>query len=318
MRGDVVSFNVGTGEGTILAETGERYSFVAADVRSPYPLERDQRVEFAADEGLQARNIVAAHPGVLRPAAVRGRFDLGRVIQRTFTSIGQNAAIFFGASVVLIGIPSTISVLGQGSLMMEDSLSGLGFFLLGTVLYFIGFFLLQGMVVKAAVNGFNGTKTEFGDAFSAGVQMLLPLLGLAIVASLGTTLGYILLIVPGLILSVLWSVAAPAVVAEKRGVFESLQRSRDLTRGHRWSVFGLLVIYVVLAWIIGLAMGGLSLATGGSLIGDSPNLAVTLISGPLVNIVTGVVASAGVASLYYELRVAKEGVGSDELASIFD
>lgn len=319
MRGDVMSFNEGTGEGFILAETGERYSFTAADVRSGRPPDRDQRVEFAADDGRKARNIVEVHPEVVRRSSTgSGHFDLGRVIQRTFTSIGQNAAVFFGASIVLVGIPSTISALGQGSLTSADPYSGFGFVMLGTVLYFIGLYLLQGMVVKAAVNGFNGKKTEFSDAFGAGVRMFFPLLGLSIVASLGTMIGYILLIVPGIILSVIWSVAAPAVVVEKRGVLESLQRSRDLTRGHRWPVFGLIVIYVVLSWIIGLALGGLSLATGGTFTGGGPNLMVTLISGPLVNIVAGVVASAGVASLYYELRIAKEGVGADELASVFD
>ena len=318
LRGDVLNFNEETGEGFILAETGERFSFTAADVRSPHALERNQRVEFVPDEGRQARNIVAVHPEILTSSTGRAQIDLGRVIQRTFTSIGQNAAVFFGASVVLVGIPSTISVLGQGSLTPEDPFSGFGFVILGTVLYFVGLYLLQGMVVKAAVNSFNGKKSGFGDAFNVGVQMFLPLLGLSIIASLGTMLGYILLIVPGIILSVMWSVSAPAVVVEKRGVFESLQRSRDLTRGHRWSVFGLLVIYVVLSWIIGLALGGLSLAAGGTLTGGAPNLLVTLISGPLVNIVAGVVASAGAASLYYELRSAKEGVGADELASVFD
>lgn len=318
MRGEVLSFNEGTGEGFILAETGERYSFTAADVRSGRPLDRDQKVEFAAEDGRKARNIVEVHPKVVRRSSTgSGHFDLGRVIQRTFTSIGQNAAVFFGASVILVGIPSTISALGQVSLGSADP-SGIGFVMLGTVLYLIGLYLLQGMVVKAAVNGFNGKKTEFGDAFGAGVQIFFPLLGLSIIATLGTMLGYILLIVPGIILSVIWSVAAPAVVVEKRGVFESLQRSRDLTREFRWSVFGLIVIYVVLSWIIGMALGALSLATGGTFTGGAPNLAVSLISGPLVNIVTSVVASAGVASLYYELRIAKEGVGADELASVFD
>ncbi|RZJ45661.1 MAG: hypothetical protein EON86_01010 [Brevundimonas sp.] len=288
-------------------------------MRSGRPLDRDQKVEFAADDGRKARNIVEVHPEVMRRSSTgSGHFDLGRVIQRTFTSIGQNAAVFFGASVILVGIPSTISALGQGSLTSANPYSGFGFVILGTMLYFIGLYLLQGMVVKAAVNGFNGKKTAFGDAFGAGLRMFFPLLGLSIVATLGALLGYILLVVPGILLSVIWSVAAPAVVVEKRGVFESLQRSRDLTRGFRWPVFGLIVIYVVLSWIFGLAMGGLSLATGGTFTGGTPNLAVTLISGPLTNIVAGVVASAGVASLYYELRIAKEGVGAEDLASVFD
>lgn len=319
MRGEVLTFDEATGEGAIAGDDGARYRFTTAEVRSPSPLERGQRVDFVGTDDRQAREIIALRPVAPASAAPRGgQFDLGRVIQRTFASIGQNAAVFFGAAVILVGLPSTLQALGQGELMTTESARSFVFLALGGVLYFIGLFMLQGMVVKAAVNGFNGKKTAFGDAFNVGVQMFLPLLGLAIVAGVGMMLGYILLIVPGVILSVLWSVAAPAVVVEKRGVFESLQRSRDLTRGHRWPVFGLLVIYIVLAWIVGAAIGGLALATGGTFSGGSPNLVVNLITGPLVNVLSGVVASAGVASLYYELRTAKEGLGSEDLASVFD
>ncbi|WOB79436.1 hypothetical protein [Brevundimonas nasdae] len=247
-----------------------------------------------------------------------GVFDLGRVIQRTFGAIKQNAAVFFGAAALLVGAPSILSAFGQSAMLNEDFGPGVLMMMVGVVLNFVGLYLLQGMVVKAAVNGFNGKTTAFGDAFNVGVQNFLPLLGLAIVASMGMMLGFLLLIVPGIILSVMWSVGAPSVVVEKRGVFASLQRSRELTKGYRWQVFGLLVIYVILSWIIGAAIGGLSLATGGTLTGGTPNLAVNLITEPVVNILSGVVASAGVAALYHELRSAKEGVGSEELASIFD
>lgn len=319
MRGEVLTFDEATGVGAIAGDDGARYLFAAPEVRSASPLERGQRVDFVATEDRQAREVFALRPAIAAAATSRvGAFDLGRVIQRTFTSISRNAAIFFGAAVVLVGAPSAISVIGQGTMMSTMSATSFLFIAVGTVLYFIGLFVLQGMVVKAAVNGFNGKTTAFRDAFDVGVQAFLPLLGLAIIAGLGMMLGYMLLIVPGVILSVLWAVAAPAVVVEKRGVFESLQRSRDLTRGLRWQVFGLLVIYVVLSWIIGAAIGGLSLALGGSFWDASPNLWLNLITGPVVNVLSGVVASAGVASLFYELRTAKEGAAPDELAAVFD
>lgn len=321
MRGEVLTFDEATGLGAIVGDDGARYRFAAGEVRGGATLRPRQRVEFAATEDRQARNIVLAPPverPVPRPSA--GYFDLGRVIQRTFSAIGGNAAVFFGAAVVLVGAPSTLLAVGQSQLLTtpENAASGLLLMAAGTILNLIGMFLLQGMVVKAAVNGFNGKRSSFGEAFDAGVSMFLPLLGLGIVAGVGITLGYILLLAPGVILTVLWSVAAPAVVVEKRGVFESLQRSRGLTRGHRWSVFGLIMIYVALSWLIGILIGGLSVATGGALTGGTPNLWVNLLSGPVVNVVSGVVASAGAAALYYELRSAREGLGSEALASVFD
>jgi len=321
MRGEVLTFDEATGVGAIVGDDGARYLFTAADVRSGLPPRARQRVEFDPTEDLQARDVAVVEPTLSAAAPVRtGYFDLGRVIQRTFAAIAQNAAVFFGAALVLVGAPSALLAVGQGSLMSgtEGAVSGFFVMAIGWVLNLVGMYVLQGMVVKAAVNGFNGKTTSFGDAFDVGVRMFLPLLGLAIVAGIGTLIGFILLIVPGVILCVLWSVAAPAVVVEKRGVFESLQRSRDLTRGHRWPVFGLLVIYVVLSWIIGAVVGGLSVATGGSVLDGTPNLWVNLIAGPVVNVLSGVVASAGVAALYYELRTAKEGAGPEILASVFD
>ena len=323
MRGEVLTFDQATGMGAILGDDAGRYLFNVTQVRTPLPLTRGQKVDFVPAPEAQATEIFALQ--AVPPAAWTshaanrgGQFDLGRVIQRTFSTIRENAAIFFGASTVMVGVPSAVMGFGQTTLVTGSSPTGLLAMVAGWVFYLIGLYMLQGMVVKAAVNGFNGKATSFGQAFDVGVKMFLPLLGLAIIAGLGAGLGYLLLIVPGVIISVMWAVASPSVVVEKRGVFESLQRSRDLTRGYRWNVFGLMVIYVILSWIIGAAVGALGLATGGGFFDGSPNLWFNVVSGVVVNILSGVVASAGVAALYYELRTVKEGAGPEALAAAFD
>lgn len=320
MRGRVLKYDGMEGEGSILGEDGGRYRFTTADIHpSSRLLDQGLSVDFVPSEDRRAGQIIVVRDDVPRAATARhGQFDLGRVMERTFTIIGKNAAVFFGASALLVGIPSALAAYGQTYAMTDGAAMAFLYIVIGTVLYVVGLYVLQGMVVKAAVNSFNGQTTSFGDAFNVGIQKFFPLLGLGFVAGAGIGLGYILLIVPGVILSVMWSVAAPTVVAEKRGVFESLQRSRDLTRGYRWHVFGLLVIYLILSWIVGIAVGGLSVAFGGGFLNGAPNIWVAMISGPVVNILSGVVASAGVAALYYELRTAKEGVGSEDLAAVFD
>lgn len=305
--------------GAIVGDDGARYLFAAPEVRTPLPIKGGYSVEFEPMPDGQARDVFVKETAPSQASSRQGGyFDLGRVIQRTFTAISRNAAVFFGAGVVLVGAPNALIVFGQETTMMMESASGLFVIALGWVLNLIGAFLLQGMVVKAAVNGFNGKPTAFGDAFDAGVRVVLPLLGLAIVVGVGTFIGYVLLIIPGLILTVLWSVAAPAVVVERRGVFESLQRSRDLTRGHRWQVFGLVVIYAVLSTLISLLASGIGVAMGGSFATGAPVLWVNLLVGPVVSLLSAVVASAGVAALYYELRTTKEGVGPEVLAAVFD
>src|SRR6476620_10248021 len=174
-----------------------------------------------------------------------GPFDLGRVMQKTFEAIGQNWLVFLAASVVLVGLPSLMSGYGQTTNTVASPFVGLPFVFVGSVLTVIGSYVLQGMVVFAAVTGFNGKSVDLGSALSVGLRFFFPLLGLAILMGLALGLGFILLIVPG-------------------GILDSFQRSRDLTRGNRWMIFALIVVYVVLSTMISWLVMGVGVAAGGS------------------------------------------------------
>jgi hypothetical protein len=247
-----------------------------------------------------------------------GSFDLGRVVQRTFTSIGQNWLVFLLCSALLVGLPSLVTGYGQFVTNASRPFDGLPYTLGGSLLTIIGAYVLQGAVVFAAVSGFNGKQVDIGNALSVGLKFFFPLLGLAILMGFAIVLGFILLIIPGLILTVMWCVAGPTIVMEKRGVMESFQRSRDLTRGNRWMIFALMVIYGVLASILSWTVLGVGIAMSGGVAGMNSSWLVALVLTPIVNVVSGVVSSSGVASIYYELRTVKEGVAPDQLASALD
>src|SRR3546814_8344703 len=59
----------------------------------------------------------------------------------------------------------------------------------------------------------------------------------------------------------MWAVVAPALVEERTGVFGAFGRSRELTKGARWKVFGLELILLVAMWIVTLMFGLLILRT---------------------------------------------------------
>lgn len=247
-----------------------------------------------------------------------GGFDLGRVVQRTFASISQNWLVFLVSAILLIGIPSLVTGYGQTLSNAVQPLGGLPIISIGWVLTIVGTYVLQGTVVFTTVNGFNGKQIDIGGALAVGLRFFFPLLGVAILMGLGVGLGFILLVIPGLILTVMWVVTAPALVVEKRGIFESFQRSRDLTRGNRWMIFAILVVYGVVSSIISWTVIGIGAAMGGSLATASSVGLIALVLTPLVNVVTAVLSSAGVSAIYYELRTSKEGVSPDQLASAFD
>jgi len=134
----------------------------------------------------------------------------------------------------------------------------------------------------------------------------------------------LLFIIPGLFLIVRWAVAAPAALIEREGPTHSIGRSAELTAGHRWAVFGLVLLYLVFfyASIIGL---GMVLAAMGNIGSNAAGVMTKDMSGYIyagamagVETLTSLIATVGMASLYFELRRVKDGVGVDELAKVFD
>ena len=106
--------------------------------------------------------------------------------------------------------------------------------------------LVQGALTRATVSANEGIRATFGQSLSAGLQVILSLIGLSILWSLGVGIGFVLLIVPGVILLMMWAVAVPALVVERAGVFAAFSRSAQLTKGARWKIFGLSLVLLVI------------------------------------------------------------------------
>jgi uncharacterized membrane protein len=178
-------------------------------------------------------------------------------------------------------------------------------------------YLLQGAVVQGAISDLNGIPARLGDSLSAGFRVFVPILAIAFLSYLGMMLGFILLIVPGIMVAVAWAVVVPVKVVEQTGVTESFGRSRALTKGYRWKIFALALLYFVLAVLMGLVTRPL---LGASLF--RPDL--SLLGTPLVlvswveRVILSAVTAVGIASIYYELRLVKEGAGAEQLAAAFD
>ena len=112
-------------------------------------------------------------------------------------------------------------------------------------------------------------------------------------------------------------VAAPDRVVEGLGVFNSMGRSGDLTRGHRGAILLLFVLYGIGLIAVQGATGILfALASYGS--PDMKNLLSRIVLAPLLQAMGALIGAAGVASIYFELRTIKEGVGIEALAAAFD
>ena len=118
--------------------------------------------------------------------------------------------------------------------------------LITTVVSLVGTFWMQGALVYAVDDVRDGRiDSTIGDLFERVRPYLGTLIGAGILAGLGIAVGFVLLIVPGLILLTWWCLIVPVIVFEGKRVGESFGRSRELVRGHGWTVFGVVIISVV-------------------------------------------------------------------------
>lgn len=273
-------------------------------------------------------------------------FDLARVVQRTFGVMGRNFGPFTLLALVFSGVPAALSGAFSTSLAMEmatgnpTAIAGYtGFILLALATSYI----LMGALTHGTIVDLNGRRAGFGECLSTGLANVVPLVGIALiivaaamvvgfVAALligvvsgigGAAMGAIAGLVFGapavvflIILFIRWSVAAPAYLVEKPGVTGALRRSAELTKGHRWAIFVLLLCYVVLATAIQFAVlipaGALS---GATMVGAmSPSIIAFTV---IYSVINALIGAVGVSALYYELRTVKDGVSAESLASIF-
>jgi hypothetical protein len=86
--------------------------------------------------------------------------------------------------------------------------------------------------------------------YGAVVDRLPALVLLNLMVVIPLVVAFLLLIVPGLLLSARWSAAGPLLVLERLGPIAALERSNELVRGHTWSVVGAGVVVTLVAIVL--------------------------------------------------------------------
>lgn len=249
-------------------------------------------------------------------AAQSTNIDPGRVISRGFEALSKNFVPFFGVALLFGGLPTLLMQYFMLSAAQTTdpaamfSLANGGVLAGSFIVTAIGGALLQAALVRSTIFYLSGRDADAGGSALAALMLVLPIIGVEICSSVLIGVGFLLLIVPGLMINCALLVVVPALVEERMGVFASITRSRDLTRGSRWQVF----VVVIFLWIVGIVtnavLGGTQrVATfGDAYIGISNAIGTGII---------GVISAACIAALYVELREVKEGASAEQLANVF-
>jgi hypothetical protein len=217
---------------------------------------------------------------------VGARLDIGAVIRRVFDIYVQQAAVLMPAAAVVFVFTGILT----GLLVVESS----GLAVVAIAIYLVAATLFTGMVVRLVADVQDGRRdATAGKLLRAAAPVLGQLILVGVVAAIGIMAGFILLVIPGLILLTLWSVAAPVVVIENPGVFPALRRSRLLVRGNGLQVFAVIMILVVLVGAAGNIIDAVATSAG---------TGVGIVARVIVGVLSAPLSALAAAVLYFELK----------------
>jgi hypothetical protein len=258
------------------------------------------------------------------------RFEIARVLIRMTGVLSRNFRVLAVLALVLSGLPNLVIGMVERGFLSNPNTGVMGLFGFGWLFSLLIGALLQAALIHGTISDLNGRRASIGDCLNTAVRHVLPLIGIGIAMTVATFLGLFLFVVPGVILALALCVSAPVRVVEGLGVFSSLGRSGDLTRNHRGAILLMFILFgigtFVLQALLGLMFGkeffGIARATGNDLFMGRSFIAAfdirTMVINPLFQSLTALIGAAGVASIYFELRTIKEGIGIEALAAAFD
>ena len=176
--------------------------------------------------------------------------SIGIVLDEAWTLFMRFFLRFFVIALVVFATINLLYALVVSAISADNDGAAFALAILALATVVVGTTWLQGAFVYAVQDARDGTfDASIGEVFSRVSSSIAPLILAGLLAGLGIAFGFVLLILPGLFLLTIWAVIAPVIVVEKRRALESFGRSRELVRGHGWTVFGIVLITGLLSGV---------------------------------------------------------------------
>jgi hypothetical protein len=181
------------------------------------------------------------------------------------------------------------------------SLGGIAGAAVGAVISFAATYVVQASLIKAVQDVRDGrVDLDLSETVRAAGPFILPVIGASILAGIGITIGFVLLIVPGFVLLTYWCLIVPFIVLGGSRVFQSFGNSWRTVRGYAWRVFGTYVLVFLILIAFAIVLGFVLILLPLWL----RNFLNNVISGTLVAPFLALVATL----IYYRLTAAHAGM----------
>jgi hypothetical protein len=197
----------------------------------------------------------------------------------------------------------------QTSPVTESNLMGTVLGGLGNLIFVIVLLPLCGAALVHNISAsYLGETLTAGQSYARAAPRLLGLLGTQFLATLVIMVGFILLVVPGIIFSLWFLLIAPVVILECTAGPSALGRSRELMRGNISKGFALGLCVGILSFIIAWALSMLTTLV------PLPHPAIGVFFHAVLQALILPIQTAPWILLYYDLRIRKEAFDLQKLA----
>ena len=263
------------------------------------------------------------------------KFTFGNVINGAFSNLGKAFVPLLLSALALYIAPNLLLSAGMQygmgvTMWSAQSFQGglVGISIGAMVLLYLLAFAHMSATYEICVLAQANKPVKLGEVIAHAFGNALPILLIYILCFLGWMIGGALLLIPAFIFGAFFSVVVPAYVAEKPGIFGAFSRSQVLTKGHRWAIFGIWLLAIIVFYIAMMVvevplmapilMGSFEAAKQGrQYVPQMPNFFLLAVVSVLFSAVWVAMLSLN-ASIYSCLRAEKEGLSGARVEKIFE
>ena len=231
-------------------------------------------------------------PGGFRPRA------LDEILSEAFRIYRENAGnliLIVAAVVVPLSFISAVAVR-----LFDVTVAGA---IIAAAIGVIIWAILQAAMLRGAAQATIGDPVDIEASYRWGLNRFGSVLLVAVLVGIVVGVGFLLLIIPGIIFLVFLSVSEPSLIVENRRGTEAMSRSWNLVRGQFWHALAVILVAAIIAGVIQGILG----AIGGD------NWFVRWIFTAIAQIITAPFTALVTVLLYLDLRARTEALTADRL-----
>jgi hypothetical protein len=204
-------------------------------------------------------NNVAASVG----QTVRRLYPIGKLFRDAWREYKSK----FSTLAKIILVPAVIVALGNALLSQHGTVA-----VVGSLIYFVGCIVLIFASIALLFAIIAGT--DFAESYRRSPGIFWSFVWVSVLGGVATLGGFVMLIVPGILMGIWFLFSRYLVIAENRRGLNALMQSREYARGYWWAIFGRMLLVSIMVGIIAAAASAILISIFGAALGSVVNVFV--------------------------------------------